>query len=206
MTKLEKVTPTIESLRTTQIAFFRFATSSGFLGGRRQGTKSIRARILARQNHMKPLVRTSFLGTRPSCLPSPGRPLFCTDDRKPNLRLGLPGSPVKNSVKHYNCLIWRLKWLLIIMVSLFWRETNSHYWCKKNDLWKANVAKKKFKIVPNILRYGITTEQRLRSLFLTKHLQDEIRCFRNSEWKVAEAWGLKFRCVSADGLDGKRVR
>ena len=147
-----------------------------------------------------------FLGTRPSCLPSPGRPLFCTDDRNSNLRLGLPGSPVKNSVKHYNCLIWRLKWLLIIMVSLFWRETNSHYWCKKNDLWKANVAKKKFKIVPNILRYGITTEQRLRSLFLTKHLQDEIRCFRNSEWKVAEAWGLKFRCVSADGLDGKRVR
>ena len=35
-----------------------------------------------------------FLGTRPSCLPSPGRPFFCTDDRKPNLWLGLPGSPV----------------------------------------------------------------------------------------------------------------
>ena len=45
--------------------------------------------------NMKPLVRTSFLGTRPSCLPSPGRPFFCTDDRKPNLWLGLPGSPVK---------------------------------------------------------------------------------------------------------------
>ena len=28
-----KVTPMIESLRTTQIAFFRFATPSGFLGG-----------------------------------------------------------------------------------------------------------------------------------------------------------------------------
>ena len=94
----------------------------------------------------------------------------------------------------------RLKWLLLIMVSLFWRETNSHYWCKKNDLLKARLAKKKFKIVTNILRYGITTEQRLQSLFLRKRLQGEIRCFGNSEWKVAETWGLKFRCVSADGL------
>ena len=34
---------------------------------------------------MKPFVRTSFLGTRPSCLPSPGRPLFDTDDdRQPS--------------------------------------------------------------------------------------------------------------------------
>ena len=33
----------IESLRTTQIAFFRFATPSGFLVGLRRGTKSIRA-------------------------------------------------------------------------------------------------------------------------------------------------------------------
>jgi len=73
----------IESLQTTQIAFFRFATPSGFLGGwgggRRRGTKSIRARDRARENPMKPFVRTSFLGTRPSCPPSPGRPFFCTD-------------------------------------------------------------------------------------------------------------------------------
>ena len=50
-------------------------------GGRRRGTKSIRARVRARENRMKPSVRTSFLGTRPSCLPSPGGPFFCTDDR-----------------------------------------------------------------------------------------------------------------------------
>ena len=31
--KKYRVTPMIESLRTTQIAFFRFATPSGFLGG-----------------------------------------------------------------------------------------------------------------------------------------------------------------------------
>ena len=84
----------IESLRTTQIAFFRFATPSGFLGERRRGTKSVRARVRARENPMKPFVRTSFLGTRPSCFPSPGWPLFDTDDRKPILWLGLPGSPV----------------------------------------------------------------------------------------------------------------
>ena len=65
-----------------------------FQGERSRGTKSIRARVCARENHMKPFVRTSFLGTRPSCLPSPGGPFFCTDDRKPNLWLGLPGSPV----------------------------------------------------------------------------------------------------------------
>ena len=90
--KTYKVTPMIESLRTTQIAFFKFATPSGFLGGRRRGTKSIRAR----ENPMKPFVRTSFLGTRPSCLPSPGRRFFCTDDRKPNFWLGRRGSPVNS--------------------------------------------------------------------------------------------------------------
>ena len=46
----------IESLRTTQIAVFRFATPSGFLrggGGRKRGTKSIRAR----ETPMKPFAR-----------------------------------------------------------------------------------------------------------------------------------------------------
>lgn len=43
------------------------------------------------------------------------------------------------------------------------------------------MAKKKFKIVTSILRYGKTNEQRLRSLFLRKHLQGEIRCFGNSK-------------------------
>ena len=60
----------------------------------KQGTKSIRVRLRARETHMKPFVRTSFLGTRPSCLPFPGRPLFDTDDRKPILWLGRTGSPV----------------------------------------------------------------------------------------------------------------
>ena len=88
----------IESLRTTQIASFKFATPSGFLrggggGGRRRGTKIIRARVRARENPIKPFVRTSFLDTRPSCLPSPGKPFFCTEDRKPNFYLGSTGSP-----------------------------------------------------------------------------------------------------------------
>ena len=65
-----------------------------FQGERRQGTKSIRARVHARENPMKPLLRASFLRTRPSCFPSPGWPLCDTDDRKPILWLGLPGSPV----------------------------------------------------------------------------------------------------------------
>ena len=56
-----------------------------FQGERRRGTKSIRVSLRATETHMKPFVRTSFLGTRPSCLPSPGRPLFDTDDRKPIL-------------------------------------------------------------------------------------------------------------------------
>ena len=83
----------IESLRTTQIAFFRFATPCGVF----RGTKSVRARVREIENHMKPFVRTLFLGTRPSCLPSPGRSLFNTDDRKLNLWLGRTGSPVITS-------------------------------------------------------------------------------------------------------------
>ena len=94
-----------ESLRTTQIAFFRFATPCGFFQGeRRRGTKSIRARVRARENPMKPFVRTSFLGTRPSCLPSPGWRFFDKDGRKPNLWLGLPGSPVNISKKGRVCI------------------------------------------------------------------------------------------------------
>ena len=79
-----------------------------FQGARRRGTKSIRARVRARENRLKPFVRTLFLGTRPSCLPSPGRPFFCTDDGKPNLWLGLPGSPVINQ-RHAN--IMQMYWL-----------------------------------------------------------------------------------------------
>ena len=127
----------IESLRTTQIPFFRFATLCGFfrgsvacvlpplpskkserssfpiflragaavhrLGERRRGTESIRARVRARENHMKPFVKTSFLGTRPSCLPSPGMPFFAADDRKPILWLGHTGSPVNRNQTSKEC-------------------------------------------------------------------------------------------------------
>ena len=75
-----------------------------FQGERRRVTKSIRARVRPRENHMKPFVRTSFLGTRPSCLPSPGRPFFAADDRKPILWLGRTGSPVKSILR----FIWRI--------------------------------------------------------------------------------------------------
>ena len=101
-----RMTPMIESLRTTQIAFFRFATPSGFLGGgRRRGTKSIRARVRARENLMKPLVRTSFLGTRPSCPPSPGD-RFSAQTTKTEFISGQPSNKilliqhVKYAVKH----------------------------------------------------------------------------------------------------------
>ena len=77
----------IESLRTTQIVFFRFATPSGFVGGGggRAGDAETRYKKYPCKgscNPMKPFVRTSFLGTKPSCLPSPGRPFFYPNDRK----------------------------------------------------------------------------------------------------------------------------
>ena len=66
-----------------------------FSGGAETRYKKYPCKVRARQYHMKPFVRTSFLSTRPSCLPSPGRPSFDTDDRKPNLWLGRTGSSVK---------------------------------------------------------------------------------------------------------------
>ena len=58
-----------------------------FWAGR--GTKNIRARVRARENPSKPLLRTWFLGTRPPCFPSPGCTFFCRDDRKPKFQPGL---------------------------------------------------------------------------------------------------------------------
>ena len=76
--------------------------------------------LRARETHMKPTVRTSFLGTRPSCLPSPGRPLFDTDDRKPILWLGRTGSPV---IKERNsALIFQLQCQLH---TIFFKDKNS---------------------------------------------------------------------------------
>ena len=62
----------IESLRTTQTAFFRFATPSGFLRGRRRGAKSIHARVRARENRMKPFGEHLFSVPDPRVFPPPG--------------------------------------------------------------------------------------------------------------------------------------
>ena len=83
--------------------------------GRRRGTKSIRARVCARENPMKPFVRTSFLGTRPSFLPSPGRPFFSTDDRK--FITGPHRQPSKKILAKH--VFWRLiNALLLWLVAL----------------------------------------------------------------------------------------
>ena len=42
-------------------------------GGGREVKKNIHPRVCVRENRMKPLEGTSFLGTRPLCLSSPGR-------------------------------------------------------------------------------------------------------------------------------------
>ena len=75
----------------------------GFSGGAQTRYKKYPCKgKRARENHMKPFVRTSFLGTRPSCLPSPERPLFDPDDRKPILWPGRTGSLViKGTVSRY---------------------------------------------------------------------------------------------------------
>ena len=70
--KTYKVTTTIESLRTTQSITLLDCNAFWVSGRRRRrGMKNNRTRIRARENRMKPLLRTSFLGTRPSCLPPP---------------------------------------------------------------------------------------------------------------------------------------
>ena len=87
----------IELLQTMQIAFFRFATRSGFLGGggRRQGTKSIRARVRARENPMKPFVRTSFLGTRTLVSSLPWEAVFLPRRPKTEFMTGPHRQPSK---------------------------------------------------------------------------------------------------------------
>ena len=124
----------IESLRTTQIAFFRFATPCGFFRGS-GGTKSIRARFRARENHTKPFQRTLFLGTRPSCLPSPGRPLIDTDDRKPNL--WRTGSPVMKSPLNYSGEGFVHKFGSLIVLAMRRRDYGSHRMQRKSVLQPA---------------------------------------------------------------------
>ena len=62
-----------ESLRTTQIAFL-IRNDSGFRAGGGGGGEVQKIFVQGKNvwNHLKPLVRSSCLGTRPSCLPFPG--------------------------------------------------------------------------------------------------------------------------------------
>ena len=105
----------VESLRTTHIAFFRFATPCAFFRRSGDEVQKVSVQGSVQGNHIEPFVKTSFLGTRPSCLPSPGRPFFAADDQKPNLWLGLPGSPVKtnNKVVSFSALffMFTLMWI-----------------------------------------------------------------------------------------------
>ena len=70
---------------------------------------------------MKPFVRTSFLGTRPSCLPSPGGPFFAqATENRINNWAALKGGrrPVKSSTPRR--LVWDTN---MAAVSVFW-DTN----------------------------------------------------------------------------------
>ena len=92
-TKNYRVTPMIESLRTTQIALGS-QRLVGFSGGAETRYKKYPCKGSCERKSYETIVRTSFLGTRPSCPPSPWWRFFDTDDRKPNLWLGPTGSPV----------------------------------------------------------------------------------------------------------------
>ena len=77
----------IESLRTTQRAFFRFATPSGFLGG--GGAETRYKRYSCKGPCKGKSYETIFenIVSRYQTLVSslPRGTVFCTDDRKPNL-------------------------------------------------------------------------------------------------------------------------
>ena len=62
----------IESLRTTQIAFFRFATLCGFFRGSSDEVQKYGARVHARENHMKPFVKHRFSVPDARVFPPPG--------------------------------------------------------------------------------------------------------------------------------------
>ena len=109
----------IESLRTTQIAFFRFATRCGFFRGRETRYKKYPCKGSCKRTSYETIPEkiVSRYQTLVSSLPR--RPLFDTDDRKLNLLLGRTGSPVirhsrnpkHSTIKeyisvHYNNQIW----------------------------------------------------------------------------------------------------
>ena len=76
------------------VAFFRFATPSGFLGRgvRRRGTKSIRARVRARENRMKPFWEHRFSVPDPRVFPPP-------EDRIYNWAAPKRGGPVMTETR-----------------------------------------------------------------------------------------------------------
>ena len=78
----------IESLRTTQRAFFRFATPSGFLGGG-GGVETRYKKYSCKGPYKGKSYETIFenIVSRYQTLVSslPRGTVFCTDDRKPNL-------------------------------------------------------------------------------------------------------------------------
>ena len=88
----------IESLRTTQIAFFRFATPCGFFRGSGDEVQKVSVQGSVQEkiiwNH---LWEHRFSVPDPRVLPPPDDGFFDTDDGKPNLWLGRTGSPVKIS-------------------------------------------------------------------------------------------------------------
>ena len=93
----------VESLRTTQIAFFRFATPCGFFRGSADKVQKVSVQGSVQEkliwNH---LWEHPFSVPDPRVFPSPGRPLFDTDDRKPILWLGRTGGPVISLLSFWN--------------------------------------------------------------------------------------------------------
>ena len=76
--KTYKVTPKIELLWTTQIALLIHSTFWVSEGGGTLYNKNYlcKGQCKGTSYNVKPLVRTSFLGTRPSCLPFPRETVF----------------------------------------------------------------------------------------------------------------------------------
>ena len=89
--KTYKVTPMIKLSRNASIEQRKkpswFATISEFLGVEARYTKySRKGQCKEKWNHFWD---NRFSVLNPPCFSSPGRPFFCTDDRKPKLKLGV---------------------------------------------------------------------------------------------------------------------
>ena len=77
----------IELLRTTQIAFSRFATPSGFLGGSGGGDltryKKYSCKSPCKGKSYETICENIVSRYKTLVSSLPGGPFFCTDDRKP---------------------------------------------------------------------------------------------------------------------------